>query len=230
MESLDESKELSLHPFEVGKYSELYDFVFSYNYKPSYRELENLSDKINFYLDVGNRKGKLFLEKIVVNGSKPSFLHKFAKKTKEEKNVWNKEIVMEMLEDYDDLVGRIYFGYQIAERKQMNHWQRMKYIKEINKSFVENYDDINEAFAIGQKKKLGSIIIKRWDKKWVDNSAVLKFVKNNYENLLNFGKMKAYEIIRERVSKKFGRTMSLSTMYKYLNFVKQKQGKILMVA
>ena len=124
-----------------------------------------------------------------------------------------------MLKNFEDDVKEVAFKYQgLRKRKRkLSHSESLNYIlKNCDMEEIKNKNDIIEALMLAQVIGINGLIINRWDRGKVDNKKVGSLTLAFFERYYNGNKIDLYNKIKDKVSEKFGRTMSKSTFYRYV--------------
>ncbi len=218
------------------KYIELNGFLQNIN--PEVKSSRDLERNIRTYFEIGkiakdglekaseiyNENSEPFNESLYLleKTQTPTLLHKYF----ESINRFNKNFVKEKLKDFEYEIRKIAFTYRgqvekrykkgLPKKIKLSHSEGLDYILEhCNREEIQTRNDVIEALMLAQE--IGSeVTIHRWDRRRVDNKRAGELAYNLFERYYSGSKIELYNRFKDKLSKKFGRTMSKSTFYRYI--------------
>lgn len=236
-EGLGESLDIEAKPPPNYKNTSLEERVYSTEYieLSGFSTNNPLGKKIKDYFRVGliaksglEKASEVYRENLedfdesrylLEKGQTPTLLHKYAKKI----NRLGQNFVRDKIKDFEHDIGVVAFKYRGLSEKtykgrlKLNHFECLdEVLKHCKMKEIKTRNDVVEALMLAQEMGLDKIIINRWDRRRLDNEKVGGVTIAFFEKYYKGNKMEIYNKIKDKISKKFGRTMSKSTFYRYI--------------
>lgn len=211
------------------KYTELNDFL--QNIDPEVKTSQDLEKKIRNYFKTGliaktgfekasevyNGDLKEFDKSyyLLEKGQTPTLLHRYAKRIKK----FNKTIMREELRNFENDIQSVSFKYmgQIKKKRKLTHFESLDYVLQYCKmKEVKTRNDVIEALMLAQVMGITKISIHRWDRRRINSERAGELTYRLFRRYNQGNKTEVYNTFKDKLSKRFGRTMSKSTFERYV--------------
>jgi hypothetical protein len=192
-------------------YSSFGEFIE--NYSPGFFN-DGIDEKIESLCYFEKGKGALTLKKYNL---KNVILEKAISK----RSFFNRTFVKDMIGEIDGEINSFFRSYKFSREKGLNHSESISNATKVKRSLIKTFEEADFVTEFGPNYlncKEVPRIFDVWDCDKYDKKDVSEFINTSFsKNYHGISKMKIYDFMLVEIAEKFGRKMSLSTMYRHLD-------------